>query len=55
VSILSYHDHSIAKVLENGGLNKIIEGNITIVLEPTRDMKAIASLLGYMVPMKLGV
>ena len=32
-----------------------IYGNITIVLEPTRDMKAIASLFGYMVPMKLGV
>jgi len=30
-------------------------GETTIVCEPTKNMKNIASLLGYMVPMKLGV
>ena len=29
--------------------------NTTIVLEPTKNMKAIAALFGYMVPMRLGV
>jgi len=37
------------------GLMAKIYGSTTIVLEPTKDMKAIADLLGYMVPMKLGV
>jgi hypothetical protein len=30
-------------------------GKTTIISEPTKNMKTIASLLGYMVPMKLGV
>ena len=32
-----------------------IYGNTAIVLKPTKNMKATASLFGFMVPMKLGV
>jgi hypothetical protein len=40
---------------EMSNLMAKIYGNTTIVLEPTKNMKALASLFGYMVPMKLGV
>ena len=40
---------------EMANLMAKIYGNTTIILEPTKNMKAIAALLGYMVPMRLGV
>ena len=42
-------------LIETANLMAKIYGNTTIVLEPTKKMKALADLFGYMVPMKLGV
>jgi hypothetical protein len=44
-----------AALIEMGNLMCKSFKETTIVLEPTKNMKAIAELLGYMVPMKLGV
>ena len=44
-----------AALIEMANLMAKIYGNTTIILEPTKKMKAIADLLGYMVPMRLGV
>ena len=42
-------------LIEMGNLMCKSFGNDIIISEPTKKMKAVASLLDYMVPMKLGV